>query len=38
MPLHLKEDQNKIKYVPVAVDEGFEKILTSYLVEKQSFK
>lgn len=30
--------QNKIKYVPVAVDEGFEKILTSYLVEKQSFK
>ncbi len=30
--------QNKIKYVPVAVDEGFEKILTSYLVEKQTFK
>lgn len=30
--------QNKIKYVPVAVDEGFEKIITAYLVEKQSFK
>ena len=29
--------QNKIKYVPVAVDESFEKILTTYLVEKQSF-
>ncbi len=27
--------QNKIKYVPVAVDESFEKILTTYLVEKQ---
>ena len=30
--------QNKIKYVPVAVEEGFEKILTTYLIEKQSFK
>jgi uncharacterized protein (DUF58 family) len=29
--------QNKIKYVPVAVDESFEKILTTYLVEKQTF-
>ena len=29
--------QNKIKYVPVSVGENFEKILTTYLVEKQSF-
>ncbi len=29
--------QNKIKYIPVAVEEGFEKVLTAYLVEKQSF-
>lgn len=29
--------QNKIKYVPVAVEESFEKILTTYLVEKQLF-
>ena len=29
--------QNKIKYVPVAVDESFEQILTTYLVEKQNF-
>ena len=29
--------QNKIKYVPVAVEESFEKILTTYLVEKQTF-
>jgi uncharacterized protein (DUF58 family) len=29
--------QNKIKYVPVAVDESFEKILNTYLVEKQNF-
>lgn len=29
--------QNKIKYVPVSVDESFEKILTTYLVEKQMF-
>jgi hypothetical protein len=27
----------KIKYVPVSVDENFEKILTTYLVEKQKF-
>lgn len=29
--------QNKIKYVPVSVGENFEKILMTYLVEKQSF-
>lgn len=29
--------QNRIKYVPVAVEESFEKILTTYLVEKQMF-
>lgn len=29
--------QNKIKYVPVNVGADFEKILTTYLVEKQSF-
>ncbi|MBF0693830.1 MAG: DUF58 domain-containing protein [Flavobacterium sp.] len=29
--------QNRIKYVPVAVGENFEKILTTYLVEKQRF-
>ncbi len=29
--------QNKIKYVPVSVGSNFEKILTTYLVEKQSF-
>ena len=29
--------QNKIKYVPVAVEDSFEKVLTTYLVEKQSF-
>jgi uncharacterized protein (DUF58 family) len=27
----------KIKYVPVSVDESFEKILATYLVEKQKF-
>ena len=27
----------KIKYVPVSVDENFEKIITAYLVEKQKF-
>lgn len=27
----------KIKYVPVSVDEYFEKIMTTYLVEKQKF-
>jgi len=30
--------QNKIKYVPVSVGADFEKILTTYLVEKQSFR
>ncbi|MBK9223454.1 MAG: DUF58 domain-containing protein [Flavobacterium sp.] len=29
--------QNKIKYVPVSVGSNFEKILTTYLVEKQTF-
>lgn len=29
--------QNKIKYIPVSVDESFEKILMAYLVEKQNF-
>lgn len=29
--------QNGIKYVPVAVEDNFEKILTTYLVEKQMF-
>jgi uncharacterized protein (DUF58 family) len=29
--------QNKIKYVPVSVGTNFEKILTTYLVEKQTF-
>ncbi|MDI9308733.1 MAG: DUF58 domain-containing protein [Limnohabitans sp.] len=27
----------KIKYVPVSIDENFEKILTTYLIEKQKF-
>lgn len=30
--------QNQIKYVPVSVSENFEKIMTTYLVEKQRFK
>jgi uncharacterized protein (DUF58 family) len=29
--------QNNIRYVPVAVEDSFEKILTTYLVEKQNF-
>lgn len=29
--------QNKIKYVPVNIGANFEKILTTYLIEKQSF-
>ena len=29
--------QNKIKYIPVGVGADFEKILTTYLVEKQNF-
>jgi uncharacterized protein (DUF58 family) len=35
--LALTCSQNKIKYIPVSVSEGFEKILTAYLVEKQKF-
>ena len=27
----------QIQYIPVSIDEGFEKILTTYLVEKQKF-
>ena len=30
--------QNKIKYVPVNVGDSFEKVLTTYLVEKQTFR
>lgn len=42
MKIFLKElaltcAQNKIKYVSVSVGEDFEKILTTYLVEKQMF-
>ncbi len=29
--------QNKIKYVPVSVGANFEKVITTYLVEKQTF-
>jgi uncharacterized protein (DUF58 family) len=29
--------QNRIKYIPVNVGSSFEKIITSYLIEKQSF-
>lgn len=29
--------QNRIKYIPVSVGESFEKILMTYLVEKQNF-
>ena len=29
--------QNKIKYVPVSVKDDFEKVLTTYLVEKHNF-
>jgi len=29
--------QNKIKYVPVGVSDSFDKILTTYLIEKQNF-
>ncbi len=29
--------QNKIKYVPVGVSDNFEKVLTTYLAEKQNF-
>ena len=29
--------QNKIKYIPVSVGNNFEKIMTTYLIEKQTF-
>ena len=35
--LALTCSQNKIKYSPVGVTDGFDKILTTYLVEKQNF-
>jgi len=35
--LALTCSQNKIKYVPVGVAGSFEKVLTTYLVEKQNF-
>jgi uncharacterized protein (DUF58 family) len=35
--LALTCSQNKIKYIPVGVSENFDKILTTYLVEKQNF-
>lgn len=35
--LALTCSQNRIKYVPVSVGANFEKILTTYLVEKQNF-
>lgn len=35
--LGLTCSQNKIKYIPVAVSDSFEKILTTYLVEKHKF-
>ena len=35
--LALTCSQNKIKYIPVGVADSFEKILTTYLVEKQNF-
>ena len=35
--LVLRCAQNRIQYVPVAVGENFEKILLTYLVEKQNF-
>nr|WP_314840357.1 DUF58 domain-containing protein [uncultured Flavobacterium sp.] len=42
MQLYLKKlsltcSQNRIKYVPVHVDENFEKIMMTYLAEKQNF-
>ncbi len=36
--LELTCAQNRIKYIPVGVDEDFKKILTAYLVEKQNFE
>ncbi len=35
--LALTCSQNKIKYVPVGLEDSFEKVLTTYLVEKQNF-
>ena len=35
--LALTCSQNRIKYIPVSVDESFEKIMMTYLVEKQKF-
>ncbi|MBX9806836.1 MAG: DUF58 domain-containing protein [Flavobacteriaceae bacterium] len=35
--LALTCSQNKIKYIPVSVSDSFEKILTTYLAEKQNF-
>jgi len=35
--LALTCSQNKIKYIPVGVEDSFEKILITYLVEKQNF-
>lgn len=35
--LALSCSQNRIKYISVSVDESFEKIMTTYLVEKQNF-
>ena len=35
--LALTCSQNRIKYIPVSVGESFEKILITYLVEKQNF-
>ena len=35
--LALTCSQNRIKYIPVSVDESFEKIIMTYLVEKQNF-
>jgi len=35
--LALTCSQNKIKYVPVGLEDSFEKVLTTYLVEKHNF-
>ena len=35
--LALTCSQNRIKYIPVSVNESFEKIVLTYLVEKQNF-
>ena len=35
--LALTCSQNQIKYIPVSVNESFEKVLMTYLVEKQNF-